>query len=122
LLDDYKVSYAYDAAKGVYLRSVNGEPHIDKNNNEQLSAVNVVVLGADHKTLDDYGRLGVNLTSGGKAVLFQKGQAVACEWTHQGKDIIRIVKDGKELPLLPGHTFYHIVPNNPTFENHLTYG
>ncbi|MBD3921026.1 DUF3048 domain-containing protein [Paenibacillus sp. PR3] len=122
LLEDYKVSYAYDAAKNLYMRSINGEPHIDKNNDEQLSAANVVVLGADHKTLDDYGRLGVNLTSGGKAVLFQNGQAVACEWTRQGTDIIRIMKDGKELPMLPGHTYYHIVPNNPTFEKHLVYG
>jgi Protein of unknown function (DUF3048). len=122
LLDDYKVSYAYDAAKALYMRSINGEPHIDKNNDEQLSAANVVVLGADHKTLDDVGRLSVSLSSGGKAVLFQNGQAVACEWTRQGTDIIRIVKDGKELPMLPGHTYYHIVPNNPTFENHLVYG
>ncbi|QKS46408.1 DUF3048 domain-containing protein [Paenibacillus cellulosilyticus] len=122
LLEDYKVSYAYDAAKGVYLRSINDEPHIDKNNDEQLSAANVVVLGADHKTLDDYGRLSVNLTSGGKAVLFQNGQAVACEWTRQGSDLIRITKDGKELSMLPGHTYYHIVPNNPTFEKHLVYG
>ncbi|GMK41969.1 putative lipoprotein YerB [Paenibacillus sp. CCS19] len=122
MLDDYKVSYAYDAAKGLYMRSINGESHIDKNNNEQLSAANVIVLGADHKTLDDYGRLSVNLTSGGKAVLFQNGQAVACEWTRQGTDVIRIMKDGKELPLLPGHTYYHIVPNNPSFEKHLAYG
>jgi len=122
LMEDYKVNYSYDAAKNVYLRSINGEPHIDLNNKEQLSASNVVVLGANQQTYDDYGRMKVDLSSGGKALLFQNGQAVACEWTRLGADAIRLVKDGKELPFLPGHTYYHVVPNKPAFEDHVKYG
>ncbi|EFM10735.1 conserved hypothetical protein [Paenibacillus curdlanolyticus YK9] len=122
LMKDYKVSYAYDEARKVYLRSINDQPHIDMNNKEQLSASNVVVLGANHQVYDDYGRLKVDLSSGGPAILFQNGQEVACQWTRTGKDVIRIVKDGKELPFLPGKVYYHIVPNKPTFAEHVKVG
>ncbi|GLX67837.1 DUF3048 domain-containing protein [Paenibacillus glycanilyticus] len=122
LLKDYKVSYDYDPASGLYKRSINDEPHTDLNNNEQLSAANVVVLGANHKTLDDYGRLSVDLHAGGSALLFQKGKAVACEWVRSKDNMVRLMKDGAELPFVPGQTFFHVVPNTPTFAEHVIYG
>jgi hypothetical protein len=122
LLKDYKVSYAYDEASGVYKRSINDEPHTDLNNGEQLTAVNVVVLGANHKTMDDYGRLSVDLHAGGSAILFQKGKAVACEWVRSKDNMVRLMKDGAELAFIPGKTFFHVVPNTPTFTEHVIYG
>jgi Type IV secretory pathway, VirJ component len=122
LLKDYKVSYAYDEASGLYKRSINDEPHTDMNNGEQLTAANVVVLGANHKTLDDYGRLAVDLHAGGSAILFQKGKAVSCEWVRSDDNMIRLMKDGAELAFVPGKTFFQIVPNTPTFSEHVVYG
>ncbi|MFC5651413.1 DUF3048 domain-containing protein [Paenibacillus solisilvae] len=121
LLKDYKVSYAYDEATKLYLRSINGEPHTDLTTGDQLSATNLVVLGAKHKTYDDYGRLEVNLESGGPAVLIQLGKAVECTWVRSDDDVIRLMKDGQELPFVPGKTFYHIVPLSPTFAGHVSY-
>lgn len=120
LLKDYKVSYAYDAAKGTYARSINGEPHVDKNNNEQLTASNLVVIRTKHVILDDVGRLEVDLKSGGEAVLLQQGKAVACQWVRDG-DMVRLMKDGRELPFLPGVTYYHVVPNTKAMDGYLTY-
>lgn len=119
-LKSYKVSYTYDAVKGTYARFINGEPHIDKNNNEQLTATNLVVLSAKHKAYDKEGRLEVDLKSGGKAVLFQKGKAISGEWVRDG-GMVRIVKDGKELPFVPGVTYYHVVPNNSDLRDHVSY-
>ncbi|WP_036720049.1 DUF3048 domain-containing protein [Paenibacillus harenae] len=121
LMQSYKVGYAYDAVTGLYKRSIGDKPHIDLNNNEQLSGTNLVVLGARHKTLDNEGRLSVDLKSGGSAVLFQKGKAIEAEWVRSPDGMIRIVKDGKDLPFVPGKTFFHIVPNNPTFAEHVTW-
>jgi hypothetical protein len=121
LLKDYKVSYAYDASKKLYLRSINGKPHTDLTSGDQLSATNLVVLGAKHKTYDDYGRLEVNLESGGPAVLIQLGKAVECKWVRSADGVIRLMKDGQELPFVPGKTFYHIVPMTPTFAGHVSY-
>ncbi|WP_127496235.1 DUF3048 domain-containing protein [Paenibacillus glycanilyticus] len=122
LLKDYKVSYEYDAASGLYKRLVNDEPHTDLNNGEQLSAANVVVLGANHKTLDDVGRLSVDLHAGGSALLFQKGKVVECEWVRASDNMVRLMKDGAELPFVPGKTFFQVVPNTPTFAEHVIYG
>jgi len=119
-LSSYKVSYTYDAVKGTYARFINGDPHIDKNNNEQLTAANLVVLQAKHRAYDKEGRLEVDLKSGGNAVLIQQGQALACEWERDG-DFIRIKKDGKELPFMPGTTYYHVVPDTSALSEHVTY-
>lgn len=84
-----------------------------------MSATNVVVLGANHKTLDDVGRLAVNLTSGGDAILLQRGKAIKGKWARAKNDVIRFVKDGKEMPLYPGTTYFNIVPNAPSFDSHV---
>lgn len=121
MLQDYKVSYLYDNVKGLYSRSINDKPHIDKNNNEQLTASNLVVLSTKHVAYDDVGRLEVDLNSGGNALLFQNGKAISCKWERKEGDVIRIMKDGQELPFLPGVTYYHVVPNSTALDKHVTF-
>lgn len=121
MLKKYNVGYKFDSGSGLYKRSIGDEPHIDLNNNEQLSGTNLVVLGANHKTLDNEGRLAVDLSTGGSAILFQKGKAIEAEWVRAPDGMIRIVKNGQELPFVPGKTFFHIVPNKPTFEEHVVW-
>ncbi|MDI4648167.1 DUF3048 domain-containing protein [Cohnella hashimotonis] len=120
-LSDYKVSYRYDASTHLYARSVNDQPHIDLNNSQQLTAANLVVLSAKHRAYDDYGRLEIDLKSGGEAMLFQEGRAISCEWKRAPGDIIRIYRDGRELKFLPGTTYYHVVPTDGGFASHVTY-
>lgn len=120
LLDSYVVAYQYDGSTNTYKRWVNGSPHVDLNDNVQLEAANVIVLGADHKVLDDVGRLAVNVETGGKAMLFQRGEVIEGQWVRAAGDAIRFVKDGKEVPLVPGTTYFNIVPNSPSFESHVT--
>ncbi|MFD1954857.1 DUF3048 domain-containing protein [Paenibacillus thailandensis] len=121
-LQNYVVKYAYDAEGGVYKRFIGDEPHVDMNNDEQLTASNLVVLSASHRTLDNEGRLAIDLEQGGPAVLMQRGKAVECEWIRDGGGMIRIVKDGEELPMVPGRSFFHIVPDNKPLAEHVTYG
>lgn len=122
LLKDYVVSYTYDPGTKQYLRFINDKPHTDLETKAQLGATNLVVLGAKHKTYDDYGRLEIDLESGGPAMLIQLGKAVSCEWVRSADGVIRLMKDGQELPFVPGHTFYHIMPLTPTFEGHIELG
>ncbi|EXX87020.1 hypothetical protein BG52_05090, partial [Paenibacillus darwinianus] len=121
MLKNYKVSYAYDTATQQYWRSVDGKPHTDRTSGEQLKAANLVVLSATHRVLDDVGRLDVDLQSGGQAMLFQLGKAVDATWERGGDGVIRIMKDGSELPFVPGKTFYHVVPNDTTIDGHVAY-
>lgn len=122
LLKNYKVSYAYDPASRLYARSINAEPHTDLTTKRQLTASNVAVIGAKHHTYDDYGRLEIDLSSGGPAVLIQLGKAIECTWERTKGGPIRLMKDGRELPFVPGQTFYHVVPMTPTFAEHVKIG
>ena len=119
LLNSYKVTYDYDEVSGRYMRMVNGKPDQDKDNGSQLGASNIIVAGADHKVLDDVGRLSVNVDHGGEAMLFQKGKMIRGQWIRKEGDIIRFVKDGREMNLVPGKTFISIVPNHPQFADHV---
>lgn len=121
LLPSYKVSYDYDESRSVYLRSINGEKHTDLNNGEQLAAANVLLLGADHKVLDSEGRRDVKLTGSGKAMLLQKGVVVHGTWERKDvREPFRFISgDGRTVGLLPGQTHYLIVPNAPSFEQHV---
>ncbi|MGM1049871.1 MAG: DUF3048 domain-containing protein [Bacillota bacterium] len=120
LLKNYVVGYTYDEQSKLYQRSINGQPHIDLNNNSALTAANVIVLGANHKVLDDVGRLAVDIDPGGEAMLFQQGKVIKGQWVRSAGDVIRFMKDGKEVPLVPGTTYFNIVPNTPAFDTHIT--
>ncbi|MGF9697149.1 DUF3048 domain-containing protein [Paenibacillus sp. MABNR03] len=119
LLDSYRVTYDYDEVSGRYMRLVNGKPDQDQDNGEQIGAANIIVAGADHKVLDNVGRLSVNVDQGGEALLFQKGKMIRGQWVKKPGDIIRFVQNGTEAALVPGQTFISIVPNQPDFASHI---
>ncbi|WNS41597.1 DUF3048 domain-containing protein [Paenibacillus sp. MMS20-IR301] len=122
LLKSYTVGYKYNEEQRTYLRSVNGKPHLDLNNGAAVAAANIIVMGSDHKVLDDVGRLQVDVELGGSAVLFQRGVAIQGKWSRRPGDIIRFVKeDGKEALMYPGITHILIVPNSPSFNSHINY-
>lgn len=120
LLKNYVVSYEYDDTNKLYKRSINGKPHLDLTNDKQLETANVIVMSADHEVLDDVGRISVDINSGGDAFIFQKGTIIRGNWIHAKDDVIRFMKDDKEIPLVPGTTYINIVPNDPSLENHVT--
>ena len=122
LLKSYKLDYKYDTERRTYLRWVNGKQHIDVNNNNPVEAANVIVMGADHKVLDDVGRLQIDVELGGEALLFQRGQVFKGRWSRKPGDVIRFIKDGQEATLYPGVTHFLIVPNTPAFDTHVTIG
>ncbi|WP_404580664.1 MULTISPECIES: DUF3048 domain-containing protein [unclassified Paenibacillus] len=120
LLKSYKVSYTYDPSDQQYKRFVNEKSHVDQNNNKQLSAANVIVMSTRHQTLDDVGRLSVELKGGGEAMLFQQGKLIHAEWQHTPGDAIRFMKNGVEIPLVPGTSYIHVVPADVSLNEHVS--
>jgi hypothetical protein len=105
----YVVSYEYDAAGGIYKRSMDDKPHLDKESGKQLTATNLLVLESKHQIVDSAGRREVDIFGPGKGILLQEGKYVHVTW-EQKNGIIRAYKDGKEMQLLPGTTWIQIVP------------
>jgi hypothetical protein len=110
---NYSVSYAYNEDKALYMRSIGTAPHMDKENGDQLSAANILIAYSSHRILDSEGRRAVDVNGPGKGYLLQQGVMQKMTWERKG-DVIRAYADGKELPLLPGQTWIHVVPNDAT--------
>ncbi|MFC0189965.1 DUF3048 domain-containing protein [Fictibacillus aquaticus] len=98
-------AFEYDEVKKRYIRSANGEPSIDLETETPISVANVLIIETEHRTMDNKGRRDVDLTSGGKALLFQNGMMQEISWKNENG---RIVPDGGKF--VPGKTWINIVP------------
>ncbi|GER68010.1 putative lipoprotein YerB [Weizmannia acidilactici] len=100
--------YRYDAEKQRYTRYSGGVQTVDANNNQPVLIDNLFIVAAKHKLIDSYGRRDIDLTSGGKAYLIQKGKLQEVEWENDNGRILPY-KDGEPIKLVPGKTWINIV-------------
>ena len=73
---------------------------------------NIFIIETTHQVVDDKGRRKIDLKSGGKGYLLQKGKVNEVEWVNKDGRIIP-VKNDKEVGLIPGKTWVNIIPNQP---------
>jgi len=118
-LKGYRLGYQYDEVKGTYLRSINDEPHIDKNNDEQLSTTNLIFMQTEHKVLDNEGRLSVDLQSGGDALIINHGNTTEAKWIRAEDGMIRFIQNGTEISLAKGKSIIHILPTGKAITDHV---
>ncbi len=112
------VDYSYDAATGTYLRFVEGVPHTDGLNGEQLAPENVIVLYAEHKDSsiveDTLGNVAIliKLVGSGRAQVFRDGVMVEGTWQRNEAGQLTRYKDaaGHDIALKPGQSWVEIVP------------
>lgn len=113
-------SYQYNSDKKVYMRFMNGEAHIDKITNQQLSFKNIIIEKVSNRQLDSYGRQDLNTTPSGEGYYITNGYALPIKWNKESRTSKTIYKysNGKEVKINDGNTFIQIIPevNEPTFE------
>ena len=106
--------FKYDDEKKVYMKEQYGAPHIDSNNNEQLSFKNVLVLFCSHSgVLDSSGRIAVYFTGEGEGYYMSDGEYKKIKWTKQSRTSPYTLyeEDGStELVLNPGKSYIGIAP------------
>ncbi|MEG2959774.1 MAG: DUF3048 C-terminal domain-containing protein, partial [Oscillospiraceae bacterium] len=79
---NYKTGvFTYDTASKAYKIEEYGKAYIDGNTNEQVAVTNVLILKTDCHSIDDYGRLAVDLTSGGDGFYACGGAFVPITWS-----------------------------------------
>lgn len=108
----FTATYEYDSSSGKYKRFSDGEQTIDYESKEPVLMDNVFIVETDHQILDDAGRRQIDLTSGGKAYLLQKGFLREVQWTNNNGRILPVV-NGEVGGLVPGKTWINIVPADP---------
>lgn len=103
-------TYQYNQQANRYYRSVNDIETVDKLNERRIELANIIVMEMDHQTVDQQGRLAIDLESGGPAMLFHEGIAKSIEW--QNKDgFLTPMDQGIPVKLTAGKTWIHIVPS-----------
>ncbi len=102
-------TFSYNPETETYNRMVNGILTVDKGNGEQVGLSNIIVMEADHRTIDSVGRQSVDIEGGGKAILFQAGIAKELEWKNVDGFLVPM-ENGVPANLIPGKTWVHIIP------------
>lgn len=116
--------WRYDIGAGIYRRWVNGEPHRDALNDQQITATNVVVIWTHHQP--DYMivenewqghksySLELQIWSLGPVTLFRDGQRYEGFWHRwSDEDMLTFWADdtlNERLYLKPGITWFQVVP------------
>ena len=121
--DSVIVDWEYDEDSGRYWRWADGEEHVDQNTGEQISAANVVVVFATHKT--DYTicetqvgdaclaySVEIQIMGQGDALVFRDGRQYEATWRREERHDMLTFYDaaGDPLPLQIGNTWFQMVP------------
>lgn len=109
----YNTSYAYDPASNTYMRSLAGEPHLDREEG-QLSPDVVVVLKLETQVRPNSGGYEDIVTTGsGQAFIFQNGIAAEVTWKKDDRTKpLRLVDgEGKDVELNRGQTWIAALTN-----------
>lgn len=123
----FRVGWAYDSASGRWLRTSGGQPLMDRADGRQVSAANVVVLGANHviTLIVENGTerqfangvcincsIEIQLWGEGPAKILRDGKVYEGKWVRTGRhDPFRLVDaQGRDIPLKPGNSWWQVVP------------
>ena len=113
-LDSIDAGWDWDAADGLYYRTMEGRPHVDRNSG-QVSTNNVVVLAMEYvpgiSDSPDAQTLGK-----GEAFVFTGGNYIHGSWSRNDihDPFALVADDGKTIQLQPGRTFIELPRQNST--------
>ncbi len=108
--------FTFHPDTGFYTGFQHGKDYIDGNTGEAVQFKNLLVLYADTKIIDDYGRRSVDLNGTGTGHFVNGGLTIPIRWSHAGtgESFIYSREDGSELELGVGKTYIAIVPTEST--------
>jgi Protein of unknown function (DUF3048) N-terminal domain/Protein of unknown function (DUF3048) C-terminal domain len=113
-LDSIDVRWDWSAADGVYYRSMEDRPHIDRNSG-QVSTNNVVVLSMEYLP-GISGSPDAQTLGSGEAFVFTGGNYIHGTWTRNDihDPFALVADDGTVIKLQPGRTFIELPRENHT--------
>lgn len=112
--------YEFDDTLGKYKRFSGGEQTVDLDTQAPVLLDNILIIEAVHQIIDSVGRRDIDLESGGKGYLLEKGKVMEVDWKNKDGLIVP-VKDGEEVPLVQGRTWVNVVPTNPGLQKSVSF-
>lgn len=113
--ETYRVQWEFDKDNNLYNRSLAGAPHIDENNNKQITAKNVILQYCGYRaTGDRNGRILLSTIGNGKALIFRDGKMVEGVWEKADRTTRTKFYDssGEEIELNRGQIWIEIIPTS----------
>ena len=77
----YRVDYNYDITTNSYLRTLAGNPHIDRESQAQLNPKVVIVANIANRVVD-FGRQAYDMVGSGTVQIFQDGTVIDGTWSR----------------------------------------
>lgn len=119
--DVFAAVYDYNIEQGKYERYSGGVQTVDRETNTPVLLDNVLIVEMNHRLIDDYGRREIDITTGGKGFLLQKGKAQEIEWKNVDGRIVPFM-NGEEVYFVPGKTWINIIPTSPGITGAVSFG
>jgi len=104
----YQVKYRYEPANNDYVRYLNGQVHKTQNG-IILKAKNIVIQTVDFEVIDSYGRLAIDLKSGGSAEIYQDGGKTTGFWRKTNGRTRFYDQADEEIRFNPGPIWIELV-------------
>ncbi len=113
---NYRVKWVYDKDSNTYKRYLADNPHIDENNNKQISAKNVIIQHCKYRpTGDRNGRIVYTTIDEGKADILRDGEHIEGTWKKEGRTSrTKFYVNDEEVELNRGQIWIEIVPVSGT--------
>lgn len=118
------VEWRYDAANGRYWRWADGQPILDANNGEQVSAANVIIIAPFHvedPTICEeianntcrHLSVQIQLWGSGTGILLRDGRQYPVTWHREARTDSLTLSDGRgsPFPLQIGNIWVQLVPS-----------
>lgn len=111
----YLVNWQYDKTKSLYLRSLAGQAHNDKDSGAQLGSTNVIIQSVERQeaptAINEQG-WAMKTVGTGKAMVFSQGKQITGTWskTDRTSRTTFLDESGQEITFAPGQFWIEIVP------------
>ena len=112
--------WRFDPITGGYMRSTDGNAHVDANTGLQLNFKNIIVVAAHHEDTDiledlvggGHYSIQIQVWGEGPVSIFRDGQRFDGRWRRENPNDMLTFYDleGNILPLAPGNSFFELVP------------
>ncbi len=111
----WDVEWEYNEDKNSYFRFRGGKAEIDKNNNQQVEAKNIVVMYAKSRTLEGQYN-DVDVEGEGEAAIFQNGEKIQGRWKKDKNSLKSklyfLDESGEEVKFVFGQIWVEIIEPN----------
>ncbi|MCI6629756.1 MAG: DUF3048 domain-containing protein [Lachnospiraceae bacterium] len=112
-----KSAFTYDAATGLYKKSIHGKPQVDGANGQQIAFANVIVQYTNWQKLDQKGYLSFqNIDNTSDGYYFTKGKAIHVRWAKTADYAPTVYYDdnGNEIQMNTGKTYIAVAQKGRT--------